>query len=61
MKFASCLTICQNWRATDSLLHREIVRRRHHRQDADGRVAFWNTSAERLYGYEAEEMLGPDI
>ncbi len=27
----------------------------------DGRVVFWNAAAERLYGYEAAEMLGRDI
>jgi PAS domain S-box-containing protein len=27
----------------------------------DGRVVFWNDAAERLYGYEAAEMLGNDI
>ena len=27
----------------------------------DGRVVFWNAAAERLYGYEAAEMIGRDI
>jgi PAS domain S-box-containing protein len=27
----------------------------------EGRVVFWNAAAERLYGYEAAEMLGRDI
>ena len=27
----------------------------------DGTVVFWNAAAERLYGYDAEEMLGRDI
>jgi PAS domain S-box-containing protein len=27
----------------------------------EGQVVFWNTAAERLYGYEAAEMLGRDI
>jgi PAS domain S-box-containing protein len=27
----------------------------------DGQVVFWNAAAERLYGYEAAEMLGHDI
>jgi PAS domain S-box-containing protein len=27
----------------------------------DGQVVFWNVAAERLYGYEATEMLGRDI
>ena len=27
----------------------------------DGQIVFWNGAAERLYGYEAAEMLGRDI
>jgi PAS domain S-box-containing protein len=27
----------------------------------DGQVVFWNSAAERLYGYEAAEMLGHDV
>ena len=27
----------------------------------EGTVTFWNLAAERLYGYEASEMLGRDI
>jgi PAS domain S-box-containing protein len=27
----------------------------------DGEVVFWNGAAERLYGYEAAEMMGRDI
>ena len=27
----------------------------------DGRVVFWNAAAERLYGYQAVEMVGRDI
>lgn len=27
----------------------------------DGQVVFWNAAAERLYGYQAAEMLGHDI
>ena len=29
--------------------------------DAQGRAAFWNAAAARIFGYEAEEILGQDI
>ncbi len=29
--------------------------------DAEGRIVYWNTAAERIFGWKAEEVLGRDI
>ena len=38
-----------------------VIERRHHQQELESIVTSWNKGAERLFGYKAEEMVGPPI
>jgi len=47
--------------ASQNSRNRRILRRCHHFENLNGIISSWNTAAERIFGYSAQEAIGQPI